>query len=235
MAAPRKPPKAKSPSLPEDTTEASVQLPDAGGEFPPSAEAEALIEASAEPVGTVEESLSAGANAGPANPSPEPAAAPATALDPSAEKQGGGDAAARFHFFIIDAGWKSESAKVLRENFPMIRQFQNNDPLYVLTRAQSVALIRANPDLIGKDPIILVHDLHARGGRGESGYHGFRLCLGLLKDGPKALAALQKFLRFVQHHRHSEDIETAIRAHLHRKGMEGAIEVLREGAAAMME
>jgi hypothetical protein len=189
----RKPPKATAP-LPEDGTEASVQSPDAGGEFPPSAAEEAVIGAGA-----------------------VPAAAP------------------RFHFFIIDAGWKTESAKVLRENFPMIRQFQNSDPLYVLTRAQSVALIRANPDLIGKDPILLVHDLRARGGRGESGYHGFRLCLGLLKEGQQALAAMQKFLRFVHHHRHSEDIETAIREQLHRKGLEGAIEVIREGASALME
>ena len=140
-------------------------------------------------------------------------------------------AAPRFHFFVIDAGWKTEAARVLGENFRMIREFQNGDPLYVLTREQSVALIRANPDLIGKDPIILVHDLLARGGRGESGYHGFRLCLGLLNDGPQALATLQKFLRFVQHHRHSEDIEKHIREKLHRKGMESIIEVLRETAS----
>jgi hypothetical protein len=152
-----------------------------------------------------------------------------------ASEQPFGGAAPRFHFFIIDAGWKTESAKVLRENFPMIRQFQDNDPIYVLTRAQSVALIRANPDLIGKDPILLVHDLQARGGRGESGYHGFRLCLGLLKDGAQAMAAMQKFLRFVHRHRHTPDIEKAIREQLHRKGMEGAIEVLREGASALME
>jgi hypothetical protein len=209
----RKPPKATAP-LPEDATEASVQSPDAGGEFPPSEAAEAVT-------GAGEESSS------------EEAAAPATALAHAAEKPAAG--AARFHFFIIDAGWKTESAKVLRENFPMIRQFQDNDPLYVLTRAQSVALIRANPDLIGKDPILLVHDLQARGGRGESGYHGFRLCLGLIKDGPQALAAMQKFLRFVHHHRHSENIETAIREQLHRKGLEGAIEVLREGASALIE
>jgi hypothetical protein len=117
---------------------------------------------------------------------------------------------------------------VLRENFHMIRVFQNSDPVYVLTREQSIALVRANPELIGKDPIVLVHDLHAQGGRGESGYHGFRLCLGLLKEGPQALAALQKFLRFIQHHRHSENIEQHIREKLHHKGLENFIEVLRE-------
>jgi hypothetical protein len=151
------------------------------------------------------------------------------------EEQVGKDHAPRFHFFIIDTGWKSVSAKVIRDNFHMIREFQNSDPLYVLSREQSIALVRANPDLIGKDPIILVHDLHAKGGRGDSGYHGFRLCLGLIKNAGKALNAMQEFLRFVHHHRRSANIEKDIRQRLHRQGLEGAIEVIREGASELME
>ncbi|MFZ4700963.1 MAG: hypothetical protein ACOYMG_13015, partial [Candidatus Methylumidiphilus sp.] len=139
------------------------------------------------------------------------------------------------NFFIIDSGWKTESAEVLRENFQMLRTFQEDDPLYVLSREQSVALIRKSPELIGKDPVILVHDLHAKGGRGESGYHGFRLCLGLLRNSEQALTALQKFLRFVHRHRQSKDIEKDIRDKLHRKGMEGVIEIIRESASTMME
>lgn len=162
------------------------------------------------------------ADSGPAEPSP----------GQGVDGQEGGGHAPRFHFFIIDAGWKSTAAKVLRENFGMIREFQNSDPLYVLNRRQSIDLIRANPDLIGKDPVILVHDLHAQGGRGESGYHGFRLCLGLINDGQQALAAMQKFLRFIQQHRHSDNIEQDIRDKLHRKGMESAIEVIRESVVA---
>jgi hypothetical protein len=181
--------------------------------------------------------LASGQPAGAAEPGAEPVtggtAESATALAAAAKPTGG--QSPRFHFFVIDTGWKTESGQVLRENFHMIRIFQNNDPLYVLSREQSIALVRANPDLIGKDPIILVHDLHAQGGRGESGYHGFRLCLGLIKEGPQALAALQKFLRFVQHHRHSENIEKHIREQLHRKGLESIIEVVRESASTLME
>jgi hypothetical protein len=140
----------------------------------------------------------------------------------------------RFHFFIIDAGWKSTAAKVIRDNFAMIREFQNSDPLYVLSREQSIEMIRANPDLIGRDPIILVHDLHAQGGKGESGYHGFRLCLGLIKKSDQALIAMQEFLRFVHSHRRSPNIEKDIKEKLHRKGMEGAIEILRSGAEEAM-
>ena len=140
----------------------------------------------------------------------------------------------RFHYFIIDSGWKSHSARVLRENFRMIREFENHDPLYVLTREQSLELIRANPDLIGKDPILLVHDLHAKGGRGPSGYHGFRLCLGVIKNSEQSLIALQEFLRFIADHRSSRDIEKDLQKKLHREGLEGAIEVIRESAQEMM-
>ena len=180
---------------------------------------EALIATSLEPDATGDESPFEGATSGSADSSPD-------AAEPENRHS------TRFHFFIIDAGWKSTAAKVLRENFGMIREFQNSDPLYVLNREQSIALIRANPDLIGKDPIVLVHDLYAKGGRGESGYHGFRLCLGLINDGQQALAAMQKFLRFVHQHRFSENIEKDIRDKLHSKGVESAIEVIRESMAA---
>lgn len=136
----------------------------------------------------------------------------------------------RFHFFIVDAGWNSASAKVLRENFHMIHEFRNHDPLFVLSPEQSIALLRKYPDLIGSDPILCVHDLQAKGGKGPAGYHGFRLCLGTLHNPAKALHALQEFLRFVTAHRHSPDIEQDVRKRLQRQGLEGAIEVIRESA-----
>jgi hypothetical protein len=155
---------------------------------------------------------------------------------PSPATSGRGPASAvpekspRFHFFIIDSGWNSASANVLRENFHMIHEFQSHDPLFVLDNRQSIALLRQYPELIGKDPILSVHDLHAAGGRDPSGYHGFRLCLGMLHQPTKALSALQEFLRFVAAHRHSPDIEQDVRKRLHRQGLEGAMEVVRESA-----
>lgn len=159
----------------------------------------------------------------------------ASSNKPLATADEGANHEPRFHFFLIDTGWKSTAARVVRENFRMIREFQNDDPLYVLSREQSVKLIRDNPELIGKDPIILVHDLHAKGGRGDSGYHGFRLCLGLIKNSQQALKGLQEFLRFVHNHRNCADIEIAIRQKLHRQGLEGAIDVIREGTQELME
>lgn len=210
----RKPPskKATVSSPPPETIEAEVQCAEAGAVSP----CEAMADATA-------------------NAPPEPAVSETAALVSPSSGEEEDERQPRFHFFIIDAGWKSAAARVIRENFHMIREFQNNDPLYILNREQSVELIRENPELIGKDPIILVHDLHAQGGRGESGYHGFRLCLGLIKNSQQALNAMQEFLRFVQNHRQSADIEKDIRKKLHRQGLEGAIDVIREGAQDLME
>jgi hypothetical protein len=141
----------------------------------------------------------------------------------------------RFHFFIIDAGWKSVSATVIRENFQMIREFIGADRLYVLSREQSIAMIRKNPGLIGKDPVLLVHDLHAYKGPDSCDYHGFRLCLGVAKNSEQALSILQEFLRFVHSHRKSADIEKDIRKKLHREGLDGAIEVISERAKELIE
>ncbi len=137
---------------------------------------------------------------------------------------------ARFRIFIIDAGWKSAAAQVLRDNFSMILSFQQGDPFYVLTRQQSQRIIRNNPVLVGKDPIILVRDLHQSCQPGGEEFHGFHLNLGLLRKPEQVLSTLQEFLHFLVTHRHSADIERDIREKLHRDGFAGTLEVIRAGA-----
>jgi hypothetical protein len=142
-----------------------------------------------------------------------------------------GACSSRFRFFIIDTGWKSQSAKVIRDNFAMIREYQQGDALYVLSREQSLSLVKRHPDMIGKDPIIMVHDLHAHNyHEDDDDYHGFRLNLGMITDGEVALDALQRFLRFVTLHRRSRDIEQDIKDKLHKDGIRGSIEIIRSGA-----
>ncbi|BBL74398.1 hypothetical protein [Methylomagnum ishizawai] len=142
---------------------------------------------------------------------------------------------ARFHFFLIDSGWDCAAAKVIRDNLDMILQFQNDDPLFVLTREQSTDLIRRNPHFIGKDPILLARDLNAVNQAGRPEYHGFHLNLGVIKHPSKALAALQEFLAFLAIHRQSPNIEVDIREKLHRDGIKGAIEVIRTGTEIMIQ
>jgi hypothetical protein len=106
-------------------------------------------------------------------------------------------AAARFHIFIVDSGWNSPAHRVLVENFALIRQFQKDDPIYVLSREQSIELQRRHGSRIGWDPIIAVHDIEALDKGGSAGFHGFRLSLGLLRTPQQALLGLQAFARFL--------------------------------------
>lgn len=139
----------------------------------------------------------------------------------------------RFHFFVIDSGWNSAAAQVIRDNIEMITRFQDQDPLFILTREQSTALMRSHPNWIGKDPILLARDLKARGASGGSEYHGFHLNMGLIQEPSKAVEGLRKFLHLLAIHRNSADIEEAVKERLHQKGLTGAIEVLRVGSESI--
>ncbi len=135
-------------------------------------------------------------------------------------------AAARFHIFIVDSGWNSAAHRVLVENFALLRNLQKDDPIYVLSPEQSIAFQRRHGSRIGRDPIIAVHDMDAIDRGGTSGFHGFRLSLGLLRTPQQALLGLQAFVRFLVTHRRSADLEGVIRSELRREGFVGAIEII---------
>jgi hypothetical protein len=133
----------------------------------------------------------------------------------------------RFQIFIIDAGWDSAAHRVLHRNFGLLRELQKGEPIYVLSREKSIEFIRRHRALlIGKDPIIAVHDMDALGSSGTAGFHGFRLHLGLLRTEGQALLALQEFSRFLSANRQSADLEALIRAQRRREGFLGAIEIV---------
>jgi hypothetical protein len=141
---------------------------------------------------------------------------------------------ARFQFFLIDTGWDGAAARVVRQNLRMITQLQNHDPFYVLTRNQSNEILRKHPHLIGKDPIILVRDIHGARSTGEDQYHGFHLNLGIIQKPEQALEVLQNFVNFLAVHRRSADIDRIVRQKLHRDGLEGAVEVLRGSSESLI-
>lgn len=133
----------------------------------------------------------------------------------------------RFQIFIIDAGWDSPAHRVLRQNFGLLHDLQKGERIYVLSREKSIEFIRRHrSELLGKDPIIAVHDLDALGSTGTAGFHGFRLHLGLLRTEEQALLALQAFSRFLNANRQAADLEAVIRAQLRREGFLGAIEII---------
>ena len=107
----------------------------------------------------------------------------------------------RFRIYIVDSGWNSPARRVLLENFALIRGLQKDDPIYVLTPEESIEFQRHHGRRIGADPIIAVHDMAALEKGGTSGFHGFRLSLGLLRTPEQALLGLQAFARFLVTHR----------------------------------
>ena len=116
----------------------------------------------------------------------------------------------------------------------MVTRFQNDDPLYILSKEQSVELLKRHPHMIGKDPILLARDLKAGQGHCSQDYHGFHLNLGMLGEPNKAADGLRNFLNFLSNHRHSSNIESDIKQKLHQDGLQGAIEVLRQGGEAVV-
>jgi hypothetical protein len=132
----------------------------------------------------------------------------------------------RFRIFIIDSGWNSVARRVLRHNFALIRRLHREDPIYLLSRKKSTEFIRRHRSLIGRDPIIAVHDLAAMGWHGTAGFHGFHLHLGIQRTPRQALVALQTFARFLATHRQSANLEADIRTELRREGVQGAVEIL---------
>jgi hypothetical protein len=96
----------------------------------------------------------------------------------------------------------------------------------VLSREKSIEFLLSQPSLLGKGPAIVVHDLAALREGGATGFHGFRLHLGLMRSEEQALLALELFARFLATHRRTVDLEADIRRDLRREGIIGAIEII---------
>jgi hypothetical protein len=140
----------------------------------------------------------------------------------------------RFRIFIVDSGWNHPASKVLNENFGLIHSLTHEDPIYVLSRDESVRMLCRKKSLIGHDPIISVHDLYATGKRGPNDVHGFRLHLGLLDSDTQVLAALKSFARFIGTHRDAPDLDASVRRKLHKQGIAGAFEIVGGAATALL-
>ena len=136
----------------------------------------------------------------------------------------------RFDIFLIDTGWNSAVAKMVRTHLPTIFHYQEEDTLYILSPEQSVALLKRAPECIGHDPIILVYDLHAPPQQRDRKYRGFRLNLGLMRSPDQALARLQEFLRFIALHRTARDLSREVQRELHREGFDGMVKIIREAS-----
>ena len=147
-------------------------------------------------------------------------------LDPNAK---------RFDIFLIDTGWNSAVAKVVRRHLATMFQFEKQDAFYILSPEQSVELMktsssldRARPDHRWSTTFMLLPIDKSRG------YRGFRLNLGLIKHPEQALARLQEFLRFIAINRTAVPMDRAIRRELYREGFDGMVKILREASTELI-
>src|SRR5208283_3449808 len=77
----------------------------------------------------------------------------------------------RFRIFVIDSGWNSVASRVLKVNLDLFLDLNREEPTYFLGRDVSVALLRQHESLIGRDPILIVHDMQVIRKRGTDGVH----------------------------------------------------------------
>ncbi len=142
--------------------------------------------------------------------------------------------AKRFDIFLIDTHWNSPVSRAIRSHLRLLQEYQPQDSFYELTREQSVEVLKHDPKLIGMDPTIVVYDIYGSS-RGDCGaYRGFRLNLGLMRNGEQALARLHEFLRFIAEHRMAEHLDREVKRELHREGVDGMIKILREASVDLL-
>lgn len=142
----------------------------------------------------------------------------------------------RFDCFLIDTGWNEPVSKMVRSHLPMYFGAHNPDPLYILSREQSVEILKREPNLIGNDPIVIVYDLYPPPpGKVRGKYKGFRLNLGLMRHPQQAMARLQDFVRFLMIHRKSQTLETDVVKELHREGIRGMVKVIHDVSEKTIE
>jgi hypothetical protein len=133
-----------------------------------------------------------------------------------------------FDIFVINSGWNVPLTKALSHDLELVQSYLEGHQLYVLSREQSTKLIKAHPELIGHDPIMLVVDRELQ--KAGRKHFGMRVNFGLLRSPEHAMARLQHILRFIADQRAASDITRAVKRDLQRSGIDGAIEALLEAA-----
>jgi hypothetical protein len=144
----------------------------------------------------------------------------------------------RFHIFLIDTGWNHPVSKVLHQQIPLFHEYHPQDPVYILTREQSIQVLKNAPEHIGRDPMVVVYDIYSPDTNertGKPNYRGFRLNLGIIKNPEQALSKLQEFLKFVAKNRMADCLDCEVQRELHREGLGNMVKILREASEASLE
>lgn len=133
----------------------------------------------------------------------------------------------RFDVYLVGAGWNTPISRAIRENLGLFACYLDRHNLYVLSEAQSTAILKKNPMYIGSDPIVMVIDRDALKTDHAEGY-GFRMNLGTLHDPAQVVPMLKLVLRIVSDRRAAPNIMRTVRKIVHKEGLLGTIEIIAE-------
>lgn len=133
----------------------------------------------------------------------------------------------RLDVYIIDSGWDCPAHRVLVNSLDHFTAYLSDNNLYVLTREQSIAFLKAHPELIGKGPIVAVVDRLAKKLGNPHGY-GVRLCLGTFHDPQQLDWVLRLFARAINTKTETLDIAHTFSVYGQKLGFQGAVEIIME-------
>ncbi|MCX6348352.1 MAG: hypothetical protein NTV79_02465 [Candidatus Aureabacteria bacterium] len=134
----------------------------------------------------------------------------------------------RLDIYIIDSGWGSTAHRVLAKNLDIIQSYMvPGDNLFILSPPQSIEFLKSHPGLIRRDPLVVMIDRLAEKLKNTSGY-GIRLSLGGIHRVSHIETAIKALLQLINNRRKMPDLCLAVREHLHKADIKGAVEIIME-------
>ncbi|MBF0120715.1 MAG: hypothetical protein HQK79_17950 [Desulfobacterales bacterium] len=136
----------------------------------------------------------------------------------------------RLDIYIIDSGWDDDSHIFLNQSMDLIKSYVKNHNCYIFSHEQSLKFLTSHPELIGKDPIIVVVDRLAKKLNNPEGF-GARLMLGEVQDKSRIEWLIKMFLKVVNTHCETLDIAFTFKEYNYKQGLKGAVDIIIESFA----
>lgn len=113
-----------------------------------------------------------------------------------------------FYIIVIDSGWPTVAHEVVQESITTLKNYLRKHNLFALSQEESEDFLRENPDEIGKDPIIIITDVHPGKIYIEKGeeIRGIRIDLGKVKERDEVIRYMQDLCKLIENEDFISDI-----------------------------
>ena len=138
----------------------------------------------------------------------------------------------RLDVYVIDSGWDSVAHSVLQRSMDLFKTYLTDHNLYLLSHEQSAEYLKAHPELIGQDPILIVVDHLAKKLHNPQGF-GTLIALGLIKDRARVEWLIKMFLKIINTHTETLDIAYTFQQYNHKEGVKGTVDIIMESVGEM--